>query len=145
MSSRTTGVLSGAPSSFQSGNSSFRARGSNTAPERICAPTSEPFSTTQTLISLPASAAFCFSRQAADRPAGPAPTMTTSNSIYSRSTGYLLLRLTGFFSNGWRLGVVTVIAALTGQADDHLSLSVAPSIYTTLSVQYKRLFELLGS
>jgi hypothetical protein len=41
---------------------------------------------------LPASAAFCFRRQAADRPAGPAPTMTTSNSMYSRSTGYLLLK-----------------------------------------------------
>src|SRR5476649_2661179 len=107
MSSRTTGVLSGAPSAFQSGNSSFRARGSNTAPERMCAPTSEPFSTTQTLISLPASAAFCFSRQAADRPAGPAPTMTTSNSMYSRSTGYLLLKAQQvFFSNGWRFGVV---------------------------------------
>lgn len=91
MSSRLTSVLSGAPSSFQSGNSSFRARGSNTAPERMWAPTSEPFSTTQTLISLPASAAFCFRRQAADRPAGPAPTMTTSNSMYSRSTGSLLL------------------------------------------------------
>ncbi len=51
MSSPVTGVLSGAPSSFQSGNSSFSARGSNTAPERMWAPTSEPFSTTQTLIS----------------------------------------------------------------------------------------------
>ena len=35
MSSRVTGVFSGAPSSFQFGNSSFRARGSNTAPDRM--------------------------------------------------------------------------------------------------------------
>ena len=42
------------------------------------------------------SAAFCFKRQAADRPAGPAPTMTTSNSMYSRSTGYLLLKAQQF-------------------------------------------------
>src|SRR5690606_5778781 len=93
MSSRLTAVFSGASSSFQLGNSSLSARGSNTAPDRMCAPTSEPFSTTQTLISWPASAAFCFSRQAADRPAGPAPTITTPNSMYSRSIGFLLLRL----------------------------------------------------
>src|SRR5690606_20869487 len=86
MSSRLTGVFSGAPSSFQLGNSSSRARGSNTAPDRMWAPTSEPFSTTLTLISWPASAACCLMRQAADRPAGPAPTMTTSNSMNSRST-----------------------------------------------------------
>src|SRR5476651_979637 len=145
MSSRTTGVLSGAPSAFQSGNSSFRARGSNTAPERMWAPTSEPFSTTQTLISLPASAAFCFSRQAADRPAGPAPTMTTSNSMYSRSTGYLLLKAQqAFFLMGG--GSVSHPSSLQSEhAMTHLSLSVAHYIYTTGSVQYKRLFELLGS
>ena len=34
-----TGVLSGAPSSFQSGISSLRALGSNTFPDNICAPT----------------------------------------------------------------------------------------------------------
>src|SRR3546814_9906921 len=47
--SSVTGVLSGAPFAFQSGISSSSARGSNTAPDRIWAPTSEPFSTTQTL------------------------------------------------------------------------------------------------
>src|SRR5882757_6287100 len=85
-SSRLTGVLSGAPSSFQLGKSSFRARGSKTAPERMWAPTSEPFSTRQTEMSLPASAAFCLMRQAAARPAGPPPTTRTSYSITSRST-----------------------------------------------------------
>ena len=58
----------------QSGNSSLSALGSNTAPDKICAPTSEPFSTTQT----DSSALTCFRRQAAANPAGPAPTMTTS-------------------------------------------------------------------
>ncbi len=52
-----------------------------TAPERICAPTSPPFSTTQTVVS----GWSCFRRMAAARPAGPAPTITTSNSIASRS------------------------------------------------------------
>ena len=46
--SSVTGWLSGAPCSFQSGKSSASARGSITAPDRMCAPTSEPFSTTQT-------------------------------------------------------------------------------------------------
>ena len=52
-----------------------------TAPDRICAPTSEPFSTTTTA----AAALSCLSRIAAASPAGPAPTMTTSNSIASRA------------------------------------------------------------
>ena len=46
--SSVTGTFKGAPSSFQFGKSSLIARGSSTAPERICAPTSEPFSTTHT-------------------------------------------------------------------------------------------------
>lgn len=83
-------MLSGAPNSFQLGNNSSSARVSKTAPDRMWAPTSEPFSTTHTLISWPASAAFYLSRHAAERPDGPAPTMTTSNSINSRSTSYLL-------------------------------------------------------
>src|SRR3546814_4151013 len=48
------------------------------------APTSEPFSRTQTVISLPLSAESWRSRMAAARPAGPAPTMTTSYCIDSR-------------------------------------------------------------
>ena len=72
------GVLSGAPSSCQFGSSSLSARGSNTAPDRMCAPTSEPFSTTHTEVSRPCSAASCFRRIAAARPDGPAPTITTS-------------------------------------------------------------------
>ena len=51
--SSVTGVLSGAPRSFQSGISSSSARGSMTAPERMWAPTSEPFSITQTETSRP--------------------------------------------------------------------------------------------
>jgi hypothetical protein len=56
-----------------------------TAPERMWAPTSEPFSITQTETSRPPSAASWRSRIAAARPAGPAPTITTSNSMDSRS------------------------------------------------------------
>src|SRR5215468_7419933 len=55
--------------------------GSITAPERICAPTSDPFSTTTTVVS----GEICLSRIAAASPAGPAPTITTSNSIASRA------------------------------------------------------------
>jgi len=74
MSSPTTGWLSGAPRSRQSGKSSVRALGSITAPERMCAPGSEPFSRTTT----ESSELSCFSRIAVASPAGPAPTITTS-------------------------------------------------------------------
>src|SRR2546430_2734212 len=67
-------------SSRQSGINLSRETGSITAPDRICAPTSEPFSTTTML----RSALSCFSRIAAARPDGPAPTITTSNSMDSR-------------------------------------------------------------
>ncbi len=69
----------------QSGKRRSSATGSITAPDRIWAPTSEPFSSTTTETSLPFSAASCFSLIAAASPAGPAPTMTTSNSMVSRS------------------------------------------------------------
>ena len=83
--SAVTGVSSGAPRPCQSGISSFKLRGSNTAPDKICAPISLPFSIRQTSMSLPASFANCFSRIAADKPDGPPPTITTSNSMISRS------------------------------------------------------------
>jgi len=73
-----TGTSASGQSSRQSGSSSSRLRGSITAPDRMCAPTSDPFSSTQTLRSAPFSAATCLKRIAADRPAGPAPTITTS-------------------------------------------------------------------
>jgi len=44
-----TGVSSGAPLAFQPGINSFKARGSNTLPDRMCEPTSAPFSTMHTL------------------------------------------------------------------------------------------------
>ena len=66
-----TGTVSGAPFSFQSGISSFSATGSITAPERIWAPISLPFSRMQTDSSCPASLASCLSRMRAhSRPAG---------------------------------------------------------------------------
>ena len=60
------------------------AMGSMTAPDKMCAPTSEPFSSTTTDSSRPAAAASCLSLMAAESPAGPAPTITTSKSIASR-------------------------------------------------------------
>ena len=73
-----TGVSSGAPCACQSGTSSERPFGSITAPDRMWAPTSAPFSSTHTDTSRPPLAASCFSRIAADRPEGPPPTITTS-------------------------------------------------------------------
>src|SRR5262245_52616767 len=55
-----------------------------TAPDRMWAPISEPFSSTQTETSWPAFAASCFNRIAAQSPDGPPPTTTTSYSIASR-------------------------------------------------------------
>jgi hypothetical protein len=46
--SSRTGTVIGAPLAFQSGISWLRPTGSRTAPDRICAPTSEPFSSTTT-------------------------------------------------------------------------------------------------
>src|SRR5699024_10839016 len=108
------------------------ARASKTAPERMWAPTSEPFSTTQTLISWPASAAFCLSRHAAESPDGPAPTMTTSNSINSRSTSYLLhtLFIILFLMRGSFTLIVSVlciisITARSSNTNARLNLFVA--------------------
>ena len=86
-----TGVLRGAPNSSQLGMSSLRALGSNTLPDKICAPTSEPFSTTHIESSLDCSFASCLSLIAVDSPAGPAPTTTTSYSIDSLSIFSILL------------------------------------------------------
>ncbi|MNV75284.1 hypothetical protein D3C71_1685620 [compost metagenome] len=100
------------------------------------APTSEPFSTTQTLISLPASAAFCFRRQAADRPAGPAPTMTTSNSMYSRSTGSLLLIKARAVALSYGCGAFAAVlrngGTVAGQMTDYTVLSWPRIISTPL-------------
>jgi len=89
--SSVTGVFSGQPLSSQSGISSAIALGSITAPDRICAPTSEPFSRTATLISAPACSASWRRRMPAARPAGPAPTITTSYSMDSRSISCSLM------------------------------------------------------
>ena len=78
--SSVAGVVSSGMSSRQSGSSSSNARGSITAPERMWAPISPPFSTRHTA----ASGASCLSLMAAAKPAGPPPTTSTSNSIASR-------------------------------------------------------------
>jgi hypothetical protein len=67
--------------------------------------------------------------------------------MYSRSTGYLLLKAQQFFLifEVWcRIHESRFIIG-RGQSIDHLSLWVAHYIYTTLRVQYKRLFELAQS
>jgi hypothetical protein len=86
--SSVTGWFSGAPISFQFGNSSVIAIGSMMAPDRMCAPGSEPFSSTTTETSLPCSVASCLSRIAVDSPAGPPPTTTTSYSMASRGPNW---------------------------------------------------------
>ncbi len=78
--SRVTAGPTGAPMSRQPGSSSSSPTGFITAPEMICPPSSAAFSTTVT----ESSGANCFSRMAALRPAGPAPTITTSVSRISR-------------------------------------------------------------
>src|ERR1700754_1064501 len=100
-----TWVFSGqSASSRQSGMSWSSATGSITMPERICAPTSEPFSTTTML----RSALSCFSLIAAERPEGPAPTITTSNSMDSRGgNSSLLMIFLGPVQNGSNLPVVS--------------------------------------
>ena len=65
--------------SRQPGKSSSSGCGSITAPDRICAPTAEAFSMTQTL----SSDLSCLSRIAQASPAGPAPTMSTSVVLFS--------------------------------------------------------------
>ena len=55
----------------------------------MCAPTSDPFSITQTDRSLLASLVSCFNLIAALNPEGPAPTTTTSYSIISLFVIYL--------------------------------------------------------
>src|SRR5688572_556263 len=65
----------------QFGSSFSSGPGSSTAPDSACAPTDEAFSSTQILVC----GLSCFRRMAQARPAGPAPTTTTSYSITSRS------------------------------------------------------------
>src|SRR5262245_40929599 len=90
------------------------ARGSITAPEKPCAPTSADFSSTAMFSSgsgvAPdaAAAALCFDTRSARwiapaSPAGPAPTNWTSNSRTSRSTG--ASRSVGAGGRGVRRGV----------------------------------------
>src|SRR4051794_32797397 len=70
---------------------SRRAEGSSTAPESMCAPASRAFSRTAMASgSPPFSFCSCASRRAADIPAGPPPTISTSTSSVSRSLTLLV-------------------------------------------------------
>ena len=80
-SSSFAGTQIGGGLSRQPGSRASSGSGSITAPERICAPMVLDFSITQTLMS----GLICLRRIANARPAGPAPTVTTSYSITSRS------------------------------------------------------------
>src|SRR4029077_785443 len=68
-----------------SGSSASRGPGSSTAPESDCAPTAAAFSSTQTFTS----GFSCFRRMAQARAAGPAPTITTSYCMTSRSIDWV--------------------------------------------------------
>ena len=78
-SSEVTLVFIGVSSSLQLGISSSIALVSKTFPLKICAPTSGAFSKIQ----IDNSSLSCFNLMAEERPAGPAPTITTSYNISS--------------------------------------------------------------
>src|SRR6188768_324776 len=91
MSSPWTSVASGAPLSLKSGMSSLSVDGSSTAPESMWAPASRAFSSTAMASgSPPFSFWSCASLSAADMPAGPPPTISTSTSRVSRSATLLV-------------------------------------------------------
>ncbi len=102
--SSSTRPSTGQPASSQSGISSLMATGSSTAPEKLCAPTSDPFSIMTIIISSRGNISPCFRPfstawlwalrrfmrcRAAARLPGPAPTNRTSTSICSRSISIL--------------------------------------------------------
>src|SRR6476659_781651 len=103
-SSSPAGTQIGGGASRHPGKSASSGPGSITAPDRMCAPTVAPFSITHTL----SSGLSCLSRIANDNPAGPAPTVTTSYSITSRSTSLMgrsrLCSLQSRDSRGLRTG-----------------------------------------
>src|SRR5688572_20667712 len=80
-SSSPAGMHTGGGLLRHSGSSASSGPGSITAPERMCAPIADAFSITQTR----RSGFSCFSRIANASPEGPAPTVTTSYSMNSRS------------------------------------------------------------
>ena len=83
-----TGSFTGASSSFQFGINSLREDGSKTFPDNICDPISAPFSMTQTEISKSFSLANCFILIDALNPAGPPPTIKTTNSKLINKKNY---------------------------------------------------------
>ena len=85
-SSRVAGTQISGGVSRQPGSIASSGPGSSAQPEIRCAPIVEAFSSRQTL----RSGCNSFSRMAHARPAGPAPTITTSYSMTSRSVTALL-------------------------------------------------------
>src|ERR1700724_4875677 len=79
-SSAAAGTFMPGYSRLHSGSNCSSGPGSSTAPDSEWAPTAEAFSRTHTL----AVGLSCFRRIAHARPAGPAPTMTTSYCMTSR-------------------------------------------------------------
>ena len=80
-SSSVAGTQIGGGLSRQFGSNASSGPVSITAPDRMCAPMVDDFSITQTEIS----GLSCLRRMANESPAGPAPTVTTSYSMTSRS------------------------------------------------------------
>src|SRR5882762_4153527 len=97
-----TGPRNGKSASFRSGKSSRNARGFTTAPERECSPRDSAFSSTPMFKSVPSRWATRASSIAQARPAGPAPTISTSSSIRSpapSAPSFRMSRSSG--SGGW--------------------------------------------
>ena len=94
-----TGVVNGAPRCFQSGISSSRARVSSTAPERMWAPISEPFSNRQTLMSRSCCCARVLRCMAVARPAGPPP---TNDHVIFHNVTHVISSRRGFSHRGHR-------------------------------------------
>src|SRR5690606_33880529 len=110
-SSSVAGTQTGGGLSRQPGSSASSGPGSITAPERMWAPMVLDFSITQTEMS----GSICLSRMANARPAGPAPTVTTSYSMTSRSGSGISMVTSGSaygFMRAGPFGKVRIVAAV---------------------------------
>src|SRR5688572_19571920 len=98
---------------------SRRADGSRTAPDRECAPGSRAFSITAIESDGPPLAfCSCESRIAADRPAGPAPTIRMSKSIESRAATGVTSPLFERRNQGWHDLEEVANDAVVGNLED---------------------------
>src|SRR5690606_12721477 len=105
-SSAVTGWRKGSASTGTSGKSSWNGAGFTTAPDRLCSPSADAFSSTATCKSPPVDWFNRASSIAAASPAGPAPTTTTSISIASGSGASCTISCWCGSSGWWRAGMM---------------------------------------